>query len=128
MGWPKLKPVPSDWTPPAEENSKVYGKLLIRALKCESRAAAYREALKNVMRSGPGERVKIAKEALFGKSIDQRGRQMLKVVKAAVIAGHYLRNGTDKQFTGALAGLEVALERFDLRGATAMKWLKEKVK
>ena len=126
MGFPVLAPL-KDWKPPAEENSKVYAKLVLQALESEAACAAYREALKNVMRSGPRERVKIARKALFGGT-RQRGKQMLKVVKAAVIAGHYIDHGTDEDFTKAIAVLQVALENFDLRGASVKKWLKEKLR
>lgn len=127
MSFPALRPL-HGWVPPTQENSKVYSKLVLRALECEAECAAYREALKNVMRSGPGERVKIAKTALFGKATQQRGKTMLKVVKAAVMAMHRMEKGTEKEFVKSLAALEVALERFDLRGATVHKWLLEKVK
>jgi hypothetical protein len=127
MGFPVLKPL-HGWVPPTQENSKTYSKLVLRALECEAECAAYREVLKNVMRSGPGERVKIARAGLFGKNTKQRGKTMLKVVKAAVMAMHRMRKGTDKEFVKALAALEGALENFDLRGATVHKWLIERLR
>ena len=102
--------------------SSLIGKLLV----AESECAAYREALKNVMRSKPEEGAKIAKKALFGKAeIRQRGRSMLKIVKAAVIATDRLRNGNDEDFAKAVASLEVWVDKFDLKGVTVKKWLKE---
>lgn len=101
--------------------------LLTRALESESMCAAYREALKNVMRSKPSERVKVAKKALFGlPELRQRGRAMLKVVKAAVIAVNTLKKSDTEAFAKAVVSLDAVVSKFDLRGATVHKWLKEK--
>ena len=101
--------------------------LLTRALEAEASCAAYREALKNVMRSKPSERVKVAKKALFNlPELRQRGRAMLKVVKAAVIAVNTLKNSDAEAFAKAVASLDAVVSKFDLKGATVHKWLKEK--
>lgn len=105
--------------------SRDFGDYLIEALKAEAECAAYREALKNVMRSGPEEREEIAEMALDLKNTKKRGMMMLKVVKAAVILGEYMRKGNEKDFLKALGNLETALGNFKLVGATAKKWLKE---
>ncbi len=106
-------------------DSKHEGKLLMEALKAEAACAAYREALKNVMRSGSGERVKIAEKALFGNA-SQRGKTMLKLVKATVQVWWWSRHGTEKDFLASLAALDVAMGNFELKGATCRKWLKRK--
>lgn len=108
-------------------DSKHEGKLLLEALNAQAECAVYREALKNVMRSGPGERVAIAKHALFSKPTPkQRGRTMLKLVKAAVQVWWWSKHGTEKDFLSALAWLDVAMGNFELKGATCRKWLKRK--
>jgi hypothetical protein len=107
-------------------DSKHEGKLLIEALQAEASCAAYREALKNVMRSKPSARAKIAREAVYGKSIKPRGKTMLKVFKAAVQVWWFSRKGTDKEFLKALKCLECAMENFELKGPSVRKWLKKK--
>lgn len=108
------------------EDSKRYGALLIASLKDQAACAAYREALKNVMRSKPSKRMGIARKALFGKSVQQRGKTMLKAFKAAVQVWHFSRKGSDKEFCQALRCLEVAMENFELKGPSVRKWLKKK--
>ena len=105
-------------------DSKAYGKLLIGALHAEAECAAYREALKNVMRSPASKRVKIARTALFGKNTKQRGKELLKVVKAAVQFCRMLREGEEKAQMKALRNLEVAFINFKAKGATAVGWMK----
>jgi len=92
----------------------------------ESECAAYREALKNVMRSPAKLRVGIAKKALFGKGVKQRGRELLKLAKASVQFCHLLRNGNEKAQMKALRNLEQAYVNFKAKGATASGWLKVK--
>lgn len=92
----------------------------------EAACAAYREALKNVMRSKPKDRKRIANEALFGKGVEQRGKTMLKVFKAAVQVWWFSRKGSDKDFVAALQCLEVAMANCELKGPSARKWLRKK--
>lgn len=127
VGRTNLKPMLISPRPMVANTGCLETRLIVSALQSDAACAAYREALKNVMRSHPSERVEIARKALFGqKVIKQRGRAMLKVVKAAVIAVNRLRHGNAEDFAGAVAALEAALDKFELKGATARKWLKEK--
>lgn len=95
-------------------------------LSLEASCAAYREALKNIARSKPSERKKCVAKALFGKGVEQRGKTMLKVVKAAVQVWWFSRKGTEKDFVSALQCLEMAMENFELDGPSVRKWLRKK--
>ena len=111
-----------DWWMRPESSLKVFHRTAAGDADC----AAYREALKNVMRSPAKDRVKIAKKALFGKGVKQRGRELLKLAKAAVQFCYILRNGDQKAQMKALRGLEQAYVNFKAKGATASGWLKVK--
>jgi hypothetical protein len=106
-------------------DTKPYGDLLASVLAAEAKCAAYREALKNVIRGKAKDRVKTANEALFG-SVNQRGKEMLKVVKAAVQVWYFQDHGNDEDFVTALANLSVAMDRFPLKGATVKRWMRLK--
>lgn len=117
---------PADQRVETEVNSKREATLLVEVLQAEAACAAYREALKNIARCKPLERKKYIAKALFGKGVDQRGKTMLKVFKAAVQVFWFSRNGTEKDFCDALKCLEVAMENFKLKGPSVRKWLKKK--
>lgn len=95
-------------------------------LGLEASCAAYREALKNVARCKPFERKQYIAKALFGKGVEQRGKTMLKVVKAAVQVWWFSRKGTEKDFVAALQCLEMAMDNFELSGPSVKKWLRKK--
>ena len=99
---------------------------LMRSFEMEAACAVYREALKNVLRSNRGLK-KIANKALFGNT-KQRGKEMLKLVKAGVQVAFFMRRGTQEDFEAALANLEAAYKAFGLKGVTARQWAtKEKL-
>lgn len=107
-------------------DSKRYATLIMAAITAESECAAYREALKNVMRGKARDRVKVARKALFGKNTKRRGMEMLKLVKASVQLGRVLRDGDEKSQMKALRNFEVAFMNFKATGATAQGWMKLK--
>ena len=110
------------------EDSKAYAKLLMAALRAESECAAYRECLKNTYREkSPKMRRKIARH-MIENGPAKRGKELLKVVKAACIVGHFMHHGTDEQFTRALSAMEETLIRFPMEGATIRKWITQDVK
>ncbi len=111
-----------EWWMRPESSLRVYQ----RSLESEAECAAYREALKNVMRSKASDRVGVARKALFGKNTKQRGKEMLKLVKASVQLGLVLRKGDQKAQLRALRNFEVAYLRFKATGATAQGWMKMK--
>ena len=107
-------------------DSKVSGKLVVTAVQAEEACAVYREALKNVLRSPVKAGKKIANEALFGKATKQRGKEMLKIVKAGIQVAHFMRKGTQKDFEQALSNLEYAFSKWSMTGVTANQWVTQK--
>ena len=110
------------------EDSKSHAKLLMSALKAESECAAYRECLKNTYREKLPKMRRKAARHMIENGPEKRGKELLKVVKAACIVGHFMHHGTDEQFTRALSAMEETLIRFPMEGATIGKWITEDVK